>query len=87
MTFAAFQCVCRTALWGERERAVASYQGLLTPAFVACSTSPALVLQATKRGVRRPGYEAKRAALWFGNIAEFGRGQNRCCQHHYDRQT
>ena len=39
---------------------LASHPGLLAPAFVAYSTkaSPALVLQATNAGVRRPGYEA-----------------------------
>jgi len=37
---------------------VASYPGLLAPVFVACGTSPALVLQATNAGARRPGYEA-----------------------------
>ena len=36
---------------------LASFPGLLTPAFVACSTI-VLVLQATHIGVRRPGNEA-----------------------------
>ena len=36
---------------------VASFPGLLTPAFVACSTN-VLVLQATNTGVRRPGNKA-----------------------------
>ena len=36
---------------------LASYPGLLTPAFVACSSNM-LVLQTTTTGVRRPGYEA-----------------------------
>ena len=36
---------------------LASFPGLLTPAFVACST-PTIVLQATNTGVRRPGNEA-----------------------------
>jgi len=26
--------------------------------------------------------ERERAAQWFGNVAEFEQGQNRCCQHH-----
>ena len=43
--------------------AVASFPGLLAPAFVACSTNaPALVLQATNAGARRPGNEATDAA-------------------------
>ena len=37
---------------------LASFPGLLTPAFVACSTTNALVLQATNAGVRRPGNKA-----------------------------
>jgi len=38
--------------------AIASYPGLLAPAFVACSTNAGEVLQATNAGARRPGYEA-----------------------------
>jgi len=26
--------------------------------------------------------KCERAAQWFGNVAEFEQGQNRCCQHH-----
>ena len=26
--------------------------------------------------------EREQAAQWFGNVAEFEQGQNRCCQHH-----
>jgi len=37
---------------------IASYPGLLAPAFVACSTNAGEVLQATNTGARRPGYEA-----------------------------
>ena len=29
----------------------------------------------------------ERAAQWFGKVAEFEQGQNRCCQHSYDQQT
>ena len=35
---------------------IASFPGLLTPVFVACSSN-ALVLQATNTGVRKPGNE------------------------------
>ena len=44
------------------DQVLASFPGLLTPAFVACSTNPALVLQATNAGVRRPGNEANQVA-------------------------
>ena len=37
---------------------LASFPGLLTPAFVACCTT-ALALQVTNAGVRRPGNEAR----------------------------
>ena len=45
------------------ENSVASFPGLLTPAFAACSTNT-LVLQATNAGVRRPGNEAKNSDPW-----------------------
>ena len=38
---------------------LASFPGLLAPAFVACSTNAGGVLQATNAGVRRPGNEAR----------------------------
>jgi len=48
---ASVNSTCRRAI------ELASYVGLLAPAFVACST-PALILQSAKTGVTRHGYEA-----------------------------
>ena len=31
---------------------------------------------------RTLGGKHERTAQWFGNVAEFEQGQNRCCQHH-----
>ena len=61
-------CSHTTSLCAKKERLgscenthgsefLASFPGLLTPAFVACSTN-VLVQQAANAGVRRPGNEA-----------------------------
>ena len=41
--------------WNELHSKLASFPGLLTLAFVACSTNAGEVLQTTNAGVRRPG--------------------------------
>ena len=50
-----FTCYMYTGLFVIHKHTLASFPGLLTPAFVTCSTN---ALQATNTGVRRPGNEA-----------------------------